>query len=126
MRKQAFMKTVEVFIAILVTFTFVLVVLPKEVPDINDQSIFRLRNLDVDDDFRNCVLRDDSACINTTIDSVFEGRFLYDYEIYDSGNSPLLVIDEVEVRTYSWFYAGNQTAYNPKTFKLFYWVPRAK
>ncbi len=126
MNKKGFMKTVEVFIAILVTFTFILAVLPKQVPDINDQSIFRLKNIDEDDTFRNCVLRDDSACINTTLDELLEGRFLYEYEIYESGKVSHLVVDENEVRTYSWFYAGNYTLYQPTIFKLFYWVPQAK
>lgn len=126
MDKKGFMKTVEVFMAVLVTFGFILAVLPKDVPDLDDQSIFRLKNLDIDDNFRNCVIRSDTACINATIDLLFEGRFLYDYEIYDAGDTPTLFVDENEVRTYSWFYAGNFTSYDPKTFKLFYWVPQAK
>ena len=120
MNKNGFMKTVEVFIAVMITFTFLLVFLPSNVSVVEDQSLFRLQNLERNDKFRNCVLQRDYSCINTTIDVIFESRYNYDYLIYTRTESEK-TFNETTIRTYSWFYAGNQTSYDPTVFKLYYW-----
>lgn len=121
--KKAFMKTVEVFIAAMITFTFVIVFIPRDVSVVDDQSSFRLRNLEVDDNFRNCIFASDYTCINSTLDLILGGRFLYDYEIY-SNQGEAKSIPGNNVHIYTWLYAGNYTIYDPTIFKLYYWRPR--
>ncbi|MFW6230542.1 MAG: hypothetical protein ACOC32_00805 [Nanoarchaeota archaeon] len=120
--KKAFMKTVEAFLAIMITFMFLLVFLPRDIRYTDDQSYYRLDTLERDDAFRNCVLLENPTCIDSTIDTLFEGKYLYTYDIYRYADEAR-EFNRTDVRTYTWFYAGNLTSYRPIVFKLYYWDP---
>ena len=120
MDRKAFMKTMEVFMAVLITFTFVIVFLPRDIPNADDQTHYLLSNIEHNRDFRNCVLIENASCINATIDDVLQGRFEYTYTIFDTyEDNPTIRQDTI--RTYMWFFSGNETLYAPKIFKLYYW-----
>ncbi|MFW5852989.1 MAG: hypothetical protein ACOCUR_03080 [Nanoarchaeota archaeon] len=121
MDKKAFMKTMEAFLAIMVVFTFVIFFLPKDTRYTEDQSVFLLRNMERNDVFRNCVLSRNDTCIESSIDEVFQGRYFYTYQIYRY-SEPQIQINATEVRVYTWFFAGNQSYYDPMVFKLYYWT----
>ena len=119
-QKKAFMKTVEAFLAIIVAFTFVMFFMPRDTRTVSDQSSFRLQHLERNDDFRDCVILRDDDCIRDGLDEVFEGRYEFDFVVYGL-SEPDHDLGHGDVRSYSWFYAGNRTEYNPTTLRLFYW-----
>ncbi|MFP4656180.1 MAG: CARDB domain-containing protein [Candidatus Woesearchaeota archaeon] len=118
--KRAFMKTVEAFLAIIIVFTFVVFFMPRDVRTSNDQSIFRLKYLELDDGFRQCVIERNDSCIETTINDVFEERYSFDYVLYEYVE-PEVNIEEDAVKVYSWFFAGTREKFKPTHFKLLYW-----
>lgn len=123
--KKAFMKTMEAFLAILIAFTFLLVFLPHDVRYTNDQSIYLLKNLERNDEFRNCVLVQNDTCIDATIDTLFQGRYLHKHSIYKK-IEPVQTFNATSVRTYQWFFSGNDTLQDSYVFKLYYWEPESK
>jgi hypothetical protein len=123
--KTAFMKTMEAFLAILIVFTFLLVFLPRDVRYTDDQSSYLLKNLERNDEFRNCVLVQNDTCISTVIDTLFEGRYLFEYSIYKKVE-PEQSFNASSIRAYQWFFSGNHTHDDSYIFKLYYWEPQLK
>ena len=110
----------EAFLAIMIVFTFVIFFLPRDYRYPEDQSNFLLKNLEKNEDFRNCVLARNETCIENIIDELFEGRFFFDFTIYRFAE-PDMDLNLANVMVYTWFFAGNSTIYDPTTFKLYYW-----
>jgi hypothetical protein len=123
--KKAMMKTVEVFMAMMITFIFLMIILPSASRNSNNDSYDNLfRNLEFDDLFRSCVLIEDETCIDSIIERSFYGYYQYDYEILDSisENSIVTNLPKKQVQIYSIVISGNYTSYNPKIFRLYYWI----
>ena len=118
--KIGFMKTVEVFMAIIILFTFLIFLVPRDSRSQDSQSLFRLQNLERDDVFRDCVISRNSTCINETLNAVFQGAYLYDYVLYEFAE-PLVMMDHSNVNLYTWFFAGTRKEFRPIHFRLFYW-----
>ena len=118
--KIGFMKTVEVFMAIIILFAFLIFIVPRDTRSQDNQSLFRLQNLERDDVFRECVVSRNSTCINETLEIVFQGTYLYEYVLYEFAE-PLVIMDHSNVNVYTWFFAGTRREFRPIHFRLFYW-----
>ncbi|MFP4112135.1 MAG: hypothetical protein ACLFPQ_00500 [Candidatus Woesearchaeota archaeon] len=117
------MKTVEVFIAAIITFTFVIIILPPKYNYDSDLSNSLLDNLDRDDVFRKCVIQENTSCIEQKLSESLLGFYNYTYAVVsdplDQGN---LNLPDTKIDVYNVVISGNYTYYNPKIFKLYYWT----
>ncbi len=123
MNKKAYMKTLEVFIATMITFTFIIYIIPTDRAENNNLADSLLKNIEEDLEFRNCVIMEDTTCLNNKINISFYGAYEYDFLIFDD---PLTEPDYLnttsdKVYTYSRVFSGNYTNYNPKILKIYYW-----
>jgi hypothetical protein len=123
LNKTAMMKTLEVFIAALITFTFVIVILPPKYDFKSDLSNSLLKNIEEDDEFRNCVISENSTCIREKVRTSLYGYYNYTYQIFDDpSDEPFIILPERKINTFSIVIAGNFTEYDPKIFKMYYWI----
>ena len=121
--KKAMMKTIEVIIAAMITFTFVLAILPSDKKYSLETTSSLLDNIENDKAFRNCILTEDNYCINQTIQKALYGYYTYDYELLDDINQESTIsLPETKVSIFSIIFSGNESYYNPKIFKLYYWI----
>lgn len=132
--KKGFMKTVEVFIAAMITFTFVLIILPPNYDYRNDLSDSLLDNIEDDEDFRRCVIEVmeqdkrcmSSDCIKKIIRNSLYGDYNYTCVLFDNptdGPEPVFPesLADREIFSHSIVFSGNTTYHDPHVFKLFYW-----
>ena len=117
------MKTVEVFIAAIITLTFVIIILPPKYNYRQDISNNVFNSLEKDPVFRRCVIFEDNTCLDEKIENSLFGYYNYTYDIYEQpAEEPPRTFSAEDVNTYTVVISGNRTSYNPKIFKLYYWV----
>ena len=120
MVKQGFLRTLEVVIAIAITFIFLTVFIPT-----NNLAKVRLQNLDLlstfdnDEPFRYCVLTENVSCVNSTLSPYLQ---LYDYTFNISASvNAHTSLPEKRIMAESAFIAGNSSLYSPRIIRLYYW-----
>jgi hypothetical protein len=123
MGKKAMMKTIEAFIAAFLAFTFIIATLPANYEFRQDTSGLNLRGIEKDYAFRNCVIAENSVCINSKIRESIYGMYNYTYQIIDDPQEePAITIPDGKVNVFSVAISGNYSHYDPKIFKLYYWI----
>jgi len=120
MNKKAFTKTLEVILAIALTFLFITFIIKPYVPKIQEAAADYLSELSDDPVFRNCVLAEDAACINSSLRTTIPTKYIYTFSI-NITNATLPKDRDIFVN--SLFVAANLTYYQPKTLWLYYWLP---
>lgn len=121
--KKGFMRTVEILVAVIITFMFIIFVIPKyiefqrEGPDLEI-----LRILEDDDEFRGCVLEEDRACVNSKINDTIPMRYDYNFDVSEDPGVGRYDLPEKHIYVETTYIAGNETTYTPKTVKLYYWI----
>jgi hypothetical protein len=122
--KKAMMKTVEVFLATMITFAFVLVILPPRYDYKEDLSNSLLMDIEKDVLFRQCVITENSTCLSGIIRNSLYGYYNFSYIIFDDPlDEPIVsALPDRKINTYTVIVSGNLTFYNPKIFKLYYWL----
>ena len=122
--KKGMMKLLEVFIAAIITFTFVLIIIPPKYEYSEDLSNSLLREIERDDIFRKCALDNNITCLDNIIRPSLFGKYSYNISIFDkTGES--LDLDNVKadkINIFTTVISGNYTNYDPKVFKLYYWI----
>lgn len=116
------MRTLEAFIAILLTIIFLIIVFPKNPAALqNDVDFNMLTTLAQDDNFRGCIIEKNNSCVNTYIkENIDFGYYNYTFNISsDSSNFARINKNNVFLKTY--FFVGNETIYSPRILKLYYW-----
>ncbi|MBN2368800.1 hypothetical protein JXC34_07290 [Candidatus Woesearchaeota archaeon] len=125
MQKKAFMKTVEILMAIVITTIFLLVIIPKQSTLSRQASEAYLVNLMDDENFRVFVTGN-TACFNSTSGQQINAmiaRYLpnqYDYIVCSGARVTELPERNVFVDTL--LIAGNITSIQPKVVRLYYWA----
>ena len=119
--KNAFMKTLEVAIAIVMTFVFLTVFIPQY-----NTAQSRLQNEDVlsvlakSPDFRACVISENISCINSSLSIALE-KYDYAINISKSANDRVSGLPDKRIFSESIFIAGNSTLYEPRILRIYYW-----
>jgi len=125
MKKKAYLKTLEAVFALVLTFLFIMfVVPPRMVVAPKEPSIDFVGLLGQNPDFRNCIVAENYPCLHTAIDSLYpELNKTYEYRLNISSD-PNSVIDlpQKEVYVDSVFIAGNVSYFNPKILRIYYWA----
>jgi competence protein ComGC len=121
--KKAYVKTIEMFIAIVMTFIFLVILIPRaSQQDKQDVGTGILARLEQRDAFRSCVLLRDNSCLYDLVNNSLPRRYQFDITVSeDPSYKPVLNATE-NIYTDSVFIAGNDTMYNGTTVRLFYWV----
>ena len=130
--KKAYLKTVEVLLAMLIGGAFIIYVLPTALTRETEQPpIDILSALENNDEFRQLVLFNQTNCIDAEL---LTAKFLPVKFKYSYAFSPCTLDNYAKIpenlpkdrRVYvdSIFIAGNTTEYKPVIVKLFYWVEK--
>ena len=122
--KKAFMKTLEVAIAVVMTFVFLTVFIPQY-----NTAQSRLQNeavlsvLAKNAEFRACVISENISCINSSLSMALE-KYDYAINISKSPNDPATSLPQKRIFSESILIAGNSTLYEPKILRIYYWAKR--
>ncbi len=123
MNRKAFMKTIEVGIAIVLTYLFLILITPKQVPTASRERIAEtLSILQQNDDFRNCVISENGTCVDSNIRLFLQASFDYVYSVSSDPNYVPSGLPQKRIFVDSIFISGNTTLYKPKIFKVYYWT----
>ncbi|PIN69938.1 hypothetical protein COV93_03490 [Candidatus Woesearchaeota archaeon CG11_big_fil_rev_8_21_14_0_20_43_8] len=118
--KKGFVKTIEVIIAIVMSFVFLVLILPTETQKSYQESLQILPSFADDDEFRNCVIGLNDGCISQFIDPLMPPYLGYEILITTDPDEMINIADrQVQVETH--IFAGNITTFSPTVLKLFYW-----
>ncbi len=121
--KKAFIRTLEVLVAVVITFIFVVYIIPKNTSDqSNQEELQLLAKLSQNPDFRVCALNKDLACVNTYIKDNIPQKYDYKMDIIINPNQPLPDLPLKQIFTDSLLISGTLEEYNPTTIKLYYWL----
>ncbi|MBD3204025.1 hypothetical protein GF327_07020 [Candidatus Woesearchaeota archaeon] len=123
--KKAYIKTVEVIIAILFSTLFLLYVIPGQSPKQPEKNLEILTQVEKLPDVRNFVAGN-SGCYDSSHSNILtNGISVYLPESYDykicinnkTNDAPdqKIFIDTVVI-------SGNMSVYNPKTVRLYHWL----
>ena len=123
MVKKAFIRTLEVLVAIVITFIFVIYIIPKNIPDQSKQEELQLlAKLSQNPDFRTCAINEDQACIKTFIDANIPKKYDYKISISKNPNDSPPELPLKQTFTDSLLISGTIEDYNPIIIKLYYWL----
>ena len=119
--KKGYLRTLEVMVAVLLTFAFVAYVLQdyteKEGPSKAVNLLTPLAN-----DIRNCYTIN---CVDSAIDSYdpdFSRKYDYLINISSDPNAVVTGLPAKNVYVDSVFISGNESLYSPKIIKIYYWL----
>ena len=116
--KKAFMRTLEVAIAAVITFIFVIYLIPDFNQKNPDNSIDILSSLKSNPDFIRCSLSKDQPCVEGFIRSNLPAR--YDFKVLLTSDPKKAVDDLPTVQVYvdSLFLSGDPNV----IIKVYYWI----
>ncbi len=120
LNKKAYLRTLEAFMAVFITFVFVIYILPAYVTDDKlTESINLLTPLA--DELRDC---NNVSCVESSIAN-FDPDFVkkYDYIINISSDPNVIVegLPKKNIYTDSVYIVGNITNYEPRIIRIYYW-----
>lgn len=122
--KKAYLKTLEVVIAMVFTFAFVLYLMPNTQNTLEEDAKDILITLIQNEEFKtyavnisSCVYKNQNTSINSILD--VELKSYLNYSICPKGVLPVTPRKHVNVE--SLYLTGNITAQQNKVIKLYYW-----
>ena len=121
MNRKAYLRTIEVMIAILVTFLFVYYVFPKSQTPQESENLGILNVLEKSPDFRNCVIIPDYNCTESYLRSYMPKNYDFVFDISENPGVVRANLPEKNINTETVYIAGNISAYAPKIVSLYYW-----
>ncbi|MFH0876214.1 MAG: hypothetical protein V1859_09830 [archaeon] len=128
MNKKAYLKTIEVIAAAIITTVFLLVFIPQQsalnAPEYGPQALDKLTKSNY---FRNyaterfgCIYSNETSAIAQLVSNYVGPDYDFTLCIGYKGN----IIASQGVFVDSYFLAGNETNYSPKTLWLYTWVKK--
>ena len=121
MRKKAYMRTIEVAFAIILTFVVAYFVMPRSATPQEDARISILPVLEQKPEFRNCVIAPDFNCADTLLREFVPSNYDFAFDITENPNTPHAGLPAKSINTESAYIAGNTSLYSPKIVRLYYW-----
>lgn len=121
--KDGVFKTLEAFIAIFITFFFLIVFLPQQREQALPQAPPNpLAGLMDNEDFRNCAITLNYTCVNQTIGKQLDNRYSFRVNVSEKMDSILPDLPQKRVYANSMFIAGNTTNGTSFIVRLYYWT----
>jgi len=121
MRKKAYLRTIEVAFAVILTFIIAYFVLPRSITPQDEARISILPVLEQKPEFRNCVMAVDFNCTYALLREFVPSNYDFAFDITENPNTPHAGLPAKRINTESVYIAGNISMYSPKIVKLYYW-----
>ena len=127
--KKAFLKIIEVFLAITIVFVFLLMTQNKNFLTNNQDTKNVVGFLSSDESFRNdvysinnyCVNKGSNLSINGKIESILPKYLNYTVCVYDDPNFRITTLPDKKISVDTYYFAADGFTYKPVIVKLFYW-----
>ncbi len=125
MDKNGYLKTLEALLAIILTFLFLIFIIPKGLEDSKQENQKTMQNLLTYEGFRNELINL-SGCINSTsnntLSDMITSNLGANYDYYLCKDQKPENLPRTEVFAESLFFTGNLTDYyDSKIIRLYYW-----
>lgn len=117
MRRKAYLRTLEAFIAFILAFSFLIFIVSAKsraaIPEHPD--LFVLRNFEQRDDFRSCVYTENLTCLKDMVSTSVPVAYNYDVTVNDATHESdaNLFLDTL--------YVTGSTASQQYMVRLYYW-----
>lgn len=121
MNKKAYLRTIEVSIAIILTFIIAYFLIPSSSIPSDIKSISILPVLEQDPGFRNCVTNYDFNCTENYLRDFVPPQYDFAFDLTQDPDFSHANLPEQDIYTESIYMSGNINLYNPKIIKLYYW-----
>lgn len=121
MNKKAYLRTIEVTVAILMTFVVAYFIFPRSVTPSEDAKISVLSVLEQKQEFRDCVTGLNYSCTEQYLRDYVPSNYDFVYDITEDPGAGHANLPEKQIYTESLFISGNINLYSPKIIKLYYW-----
>lgn len=117
--KKGFMRTLEVVIAVLLTFSFSIFLIPHTSDSFQQEGI----NLAITDNtqLRSCVLSRNVSCASDILETKIPSSYDYRVLISDTYASSASDLPNKDIFRFGYFYSANTTYYNPSFLTVLYW-----
>ena len=123
MTKKGFWKTLEVLIAVLLTFIFVIVIIPRFTPSTSQETnLGVLQDLQKNPGFQACAVVLDQDCVNQYIREALPSRYGFKVLLSRDFNAQAKDLPATRIFVDSIIITGNATYANQSVVRLFYWV----
>ncbi|MFH1409922.1 MAG: hypothetical protein ABIH34_08495 [Nanoarchaeota archaeon] len=122
--KKGFMRTLEAFIAVILTLTAVTFLVPSQTPASTERTYAPvLSTLLQDEGFRGCALQENVTCLNASISPLVLSSREYLINITEDASTIPVGLPGGRIDTETLFFSGNETNYLPKIVRLYTWIP---
>jgi len=121
MNKKAYMHTIEVVLAVLLTFAVAYFIIPRTSTPQEAASLSILPVLEQKPEFRGCVISLNYSCVESYLRDYLPKNYDFDYDITENPETPHANLPAKSINTESIYIAGNSSVYSPKIVRLYYW-----
>ena len=121
MNRKAYLRTIEVMIATIITFLFVYFVFPKSQTPEEKIKLGVLKVLENNPDFRNCVITLSYNCTENYLNDYVPKNYGFVFDIAENPDIYRANLPEKSINTETIYIAGDINLYSPKIVKLYYW-----
>ena len=118
--KTGFVKTIEVLIAIIMSFIFLVIIMPADSLVTSTATLGVLLPYEGNNQFRNCVIAGNDGCVSGFLSSDIPAHMEYEVLITEDPNENL-ELPQKRISVETLYIAGNITNSSSKIVKLFYW-----
>ena len=121
MKKKAYLRTIEVTIAIILTFVIAYFIFPRATVPTEYSGISILPVLEQNPEFRSCVTSLNYSCTEAFLRDYVPGNYDFAYDITEDSETAHAGLPAQGVYAESIYIAGDINLYSPKIIKLYYW-----
>lgn len=127
MNKKAYLRTLEAFTAVILTFVFIIYIIPTmQGNEVHRDNINILDTLIYQESFRNCVLSDSvgaaEVCAEGFVSDKIPSVYSFKVEISENNEFEAQGLPQRRVFTETSMIAGNLTVYSPRYIQVYYWL----
>jgi len=124
--KKGYLRTLEAVLAIVITFIFLIFIIPNNFSGSKQEKLNILNNLIEENEFRDAIMNMSSECLNKTsgnqANDIINPIMGDEWNYYLCKDKKPEELPRKEVFVESAFFTGNITDYYPnKIIKLYYW-----
>ncbi|MFH1316531.1 MAG: hypothetical protein ABII01_03370 [Candidatus Woesearchaeota archaeon] len=120
--KRGYVRTMEVVIAIVITFIFVIYIIPNYSARLsNPKTLYFLSGMYDNKNLSSCVVQKDALCVNNLIADEIPIDYEFSALITDNPNARILDLPDKRIIVDSLMFTGNISHQNMTILKVYYW-----
>jgi hypothetical protein len=123
MKKKAYLRTIEVAIAVILTFIVAYFIFPRAATPQEENRLSVLPVLEQNPEFRDCVVTINYSCTEAFLRDYVPLNYDFVYDITEDPETGHANLPQKNIYPESVYIAGSSqiNLYNPKIVKLYYW-----